>query len=90
MKNFTENNFSTIFPTSWHILLEDWHKDTIDAPLWWQKRGLSKTSTGYGTKIETSRKLSFCGRLYRVYCDIYSNCGTCYIITKKYGKIIVE
>jgi hypothetical protein len=54
----------------------------IDSPLWWQKRGLSYTATGYGKKIPTSHKIEWNGKKYRVYCCIFSNSGTCYIISK--------
>lgn len=53
--------------------------------LWWQKRGLSYTSTGYGRKIPTSRmvKLPGSNRWRRVYCCIFSNSGTCYVTSGK-------
>lgn len=50
-----------------------------DRPLEWQKRGLTYTATGYGTKIPTSKVIKWSdGRERRVYCDIYSNHGSCY------------
>jgi len=64
--------------------------DFLEALLWWQKRGLMYTTTGYGKKLPTTKKIRFEGRLRRVYCCIYSNIGTCYICTKKYGDIIVD
>jgi len=56
-------------------------------PLWWQKLGLSKTTTGYGRKIETSTmiKLPNCNRWRRVYICIYSSIGTCYVLVNE-GK----
>ena len=48
--------------------------------LWWQERGLMYTSTGYGKKIPTTNKVHFAGRWRRIYCSIYSNIGTCFII----------
>lgn len=54
----------------------------IHAPLWWHGKGLSKTASGYGKKIETSHKVNYKGRLRRVYCDVYSNAGSYYIIVK--------
>lgn len=50
----------------------------------WQERGLSYTATGYGMKIPTSRMVRIAGdkRWRRVYCTIYSNSGTCWIIIK--------
>lgn len=50
--------------------------------LWWQERGLSFTRTGYGRRIPTTYKVLHNGRWKRVYCQIYSNCGTCYIESK--------
>ena len=51
----------------------------IDSPLWHHKQGLQYTRTGYGSRIPTRWKVRFAGRLYRVYCTIYSNIGTCWI-----------
>jgi hypothetical protein len=56
--------------------------ELIDAPMWYHKRGLSQTASGYGKKLNTGKKIMFNGRLYRVYCSIFSNIGTCYIISK--------
>lgn len=45
----------------------------------WQRRGLQFTATGYGTKIPTSKVIRWSdGKVRRVYCDIYSNSGSCY------------
>ena len=57
--------------------------------LWWQEKGLSYTASGYGQKIPTSRmvKLPNDNRWRRVYCCIYSNIGTCYVVRK--GKRVV-
>lgn len=50
--------------------------------LWWQKRGLMYTSTGYGSKIPTRYKVKHNNKWKRVYCAIYSNVGTCYILER--------
>jgi len=55
--------------------------------LWWQKKGLMYTSTGYGRKIPTDRMVKYNNRWHRIYCCIYSNVGTCYIVSK--GKRII-
>ena len=60
--------------------------EVIVSMLWWQKKGLMKTATGYGSKIETIYKIKYRNRLYRLYCDIYSNSGVTYIISQ--GKKI--
>lgn len=45
----------------------------------WQRRGAQFTASGYGTKIPTSKVIKWSdGRERRVYCDIYSNAGSCY------------
>lgn len=50
-----------------------------ERPLEWQRRGVQYTATGYGTKIPTSKVIRWSdGRKRRVYCDIYSNAGSCY------------
>ena len=47
--------------------------------LWWQKKGLMYTSTGYGSKIPTTKKVLYNNRWHRVYCSIFSNSGICFI-----------
>jgi hypothetical protein len=47
--------------------------------LWWQKEGLSFTSSGFGRRIPTTKKVLYRKRWYRVYCHIFSNVGSCYI-----------
>lgn len=46
----------------------------------WQKQGLQYTATGYGGKIPTQYKVKHKGIWRRVYCAIYSNSGTLYIM----------
>lgn len=70
-----------------HIYMHE-HK-TKTSYLWWQEKGLTKTATGYGKKIPTTQKLFFNGKWRRIYCDIFSNIGTCYIVSNK-QKIIVR
>lgn len=50
--------------------------------LWWQEKGLSFTASGYGSRIPTTYLVQYNNRWYRVYCAVYSNVGTCYIISK--------
>lgn len=54
-------------------------EDLKFAPLTWQKLGLAETSTGYGAKLTTRYKISFCNRLYRVYATCFSNCASNWI-----------
>jgi hypothetical protein len=51
----------------------------MDAPLWWQEKGLTQTASGYGRKLTTPYKVKFNGRWRRVYCCQFSNAGTLYI-----------
>jgi hypothetical protein len=51
--------------------------------LWWQQKGLMYTRSGYGRKVPTQHMIKWCGKWRRVYCCIYSNCGTCYILQGK-------
>ena len=46
----------------------------------WQARGLMYTASGYGKKIPTTKQLYILGRWRRVYCDVFSNSGVCYVI----------
>lgn len=45
------------------------------------------TRSGYGSKIPTEKMVKIDNRWHRVYCIIYSNVGTCYIIKNK--KMII-
>jgi len=56
--------------------------------LWWQKRGLMYTSTGYGRKIPTRYMVKYNNRWMRVYCCIYSNIGTCYIESNRQWIVV--
>lgn len=62
-----------------HYNLDDLpHKEEL---LWWHKRGLSFTRSGYGKRIPTPHMVKIPGspRWRRVYCCIFSNAGTCYV-----------
>lgn len=67
--------------------LEYDQSELINSPLWWHDRGLSYTASGYGRKIPTRWKIRHNGRLKRVYCCIFSNAGTAYIVHR--GKWLV-
>ena len=54
------------------------HRSTEMLP--WQAAGLQYTATGYGRKIPTTQVVYLAGRRYRIYCDIFSNIGTCYVM----------
>ena len=69
--------------------LRFWPADIIEAPMHHHKMGLSYTASGYGDKIPTQHMVKMGSRLYRVYCRIFSNVGTCYIQCKE-GRYIVD
>jgi hypothetical protein len=56
--------------------------------LWWQKRGLRQTATGYGRKLVTDYMVHIPGtpQPYRVYAICYSNTASFYILRK--GKML--
>lgn len=62
------------------LYLETQTLETKTDLLQWQKQGLSYTATGYGGKIPTQYKVKHDGIWKRVYCAIYSNTGTLYIM----------
>lgn len=92
---FTEKNIYTV-SSAFKNEGRDYKKiacdkeDLILRELNWQKRGLYETATGYGNKLTTRYMINFEGRDYRVYCRIFSNSGTCYIVTKKFGEIVID
>ena len=66
------------------------HYKSIEKPLWWQLKNLSYTATGYGRKIPTTKMLCMNNRLYRIYCCIFSNSGTCFICSQGKELIVVD
>lgn len=60
--------------------------DMLYDPPEWMKSGLQETATGYGSRLNSGYKISFNGKLYRVYVTCYSNAGTCWFCRKHNGK----
>jgi hypothetical protein len=54
--------------------------NTKRAPMPHHIQGLSFTASGYGSRIPTELMVWHEGFWRRVYCCIFSNIGTCYII----------
>ena len=48
----------------------------------------SNSKTGYGDKIPTNTMVFVGNKWRRVYCCIYSNIGTCYVLINKKRVII--
>lgn len=91
VKYFTRNDLEPVkseYGDYWRLSVDP--EDFVDAPMWFHKHGLQETTSGYGKRLNTGKKLWFNNRLYRVYCCIFSNNGTCYIRTKKYGEVVVS
>lgn len=59
------------------------------SPPAWMKRGLQESRTGYGARLNSGYKISFEGRLYRVYTTIFSNAGSSWFKVKGV-KIFVD
>ena len=93
MKNFTDADVQHPFSATSSLAncgkINAESSDLVDAPLDWQKRGLQQTASGYGRKLTNSKKISFNGRLYRLYTTIFSNSGSTWF-TVKGKKIFVD
>jgi len=50
-----------------------------ESPLWFHKRGLQQTASGYGKRLVTPYMVKFNDKWRRVYCCQFSNNGTLYI-----------
>lgn len=68
------------------VCCQDFREDLIDAPLWFHKKGLQETASGYGSKLTTRFKIRFEKKDYRVYCTLFSNSGSSWFKVK--GKKI--
>lgn len=76
--------------------LNPWEEGAYIVPckenlLWWQKKGLTYTATGYGKKIPTPYMIRYgypSPIWRRVYCRIFSNSGTLYVVIKGQEVIV--
>lgn len=82
MKNFVETDVQPHGAIAGAGSLDAFNTDLISAPLWYHQRGLSQTSSGYGAKLTTSRKILFNGKQYRIYCSCYGNSGSAWFKAK--------
>lgn len=96
----TDNATPWIHPAS-HMAGDGWHDVSVEMfhmpddhkridLLWWQERGLSYTASGYGGKIPTRHKIKINGRWRRVYCMVYSNSGTCYVVVNGRKMLVTD
>ena len=55
----------------------------------WMAAGLQQTASGYGRKLNSGLKISYNGKLYRIYVTIFSNAGSSWFVAKG-EKIYVD
>jgi hypothetical protein len=84
MKKFTVADVKDLDSDFPRIYLDT--SELQDAPLWWHEKGLSQTASGYGRKLTTSHKISYNGKLYRIYATCISNVASLWFTVK--GKRI--
>ena len=91
MKVFTQKDIvrTTDYKGFTYVRIYANKEELIDSPMWYHKRGLMQTATGYGRKLNSGLKINFEGKLYRIYVCQYSNAGTAYF-TMKGERIIVS
>lgn len=80
MRLFTENDITGRVRGYPRIYAS--YTDLLHCPLVWQKHGLQQTASGYGQKLTTEHKISFCDKLYRLYCTQYGNAGSVWFTAK--------
>jgi len=92
MTKFTEKNVYTVSSSQYgdYKKIACDKQDLVISELDWQKRGFCETASGYGNKLTTRYMINFEKFNYRVYCRCFSNSGTCYIKTKKFGEIVID
>lgn len=86
MKQFTETD--VVKTGEFERIYADRSELVVDQPEW-MKRGLQETASGYGKRLNSGLKISFNGKLYRIYVTIFSNAGTSWFKVKG-RKIIVS
>ena len=83
MKEFTE---ADVVKGQFERIYADRSELVYDPPEW-MKRGLQETASGYGKRLNSGLKISFNGKLYRIYVTIFSNAGTSWFKVK--GRTII-
>ncbi len=80
MKTFTKRDVNS--PDSEYPRIYCEISDLVDDPPDWMKQGLQQTASGYGRRLNTGRKIHYCGRLYRLYATCYSNVASVWFTVK--------
>lgn len=88
IKHFTDSDVHPhgVIAGAGSLSIEDYHLNLLESPLWFHRRNLSQTVSGYGARLTTSKKIHFNNRFYRIYCTQYGNAGSCWFKAK--GKKI--
>lgn len=79
MRNFTEADLQ---PWAGSVGLFASREELVDAQPNWMRQGLQETASGYGGRLNSGRKISFEGKLYRLYVTQYSNAGSVWFKVK--------
>jgi hypothetical protein len=86
MKQFTRADI--ICQSEYVRKIECNKEDLLTNPLWFHKKNLSQTTTGYGKALKTEYMIQYEGRKYRVLYTLFSNSGTYYFKTKNVDIIL--
>jgi len=57
-------------------------RELIYAPTKWQLDGLQETATGCGRKLNSGYKVSYMGKMRRVYMRRFSNAGSFFVVVR--------
>jgi hypothetical protein len=80
MKPFTTADTQ---PHAGHLgMFIDYPNDLVDDPLWYHKQHLQQTASGYGAKLTSQYKVSYNGKLYRIYHTCYGNASSAWFVAK--------
>lgn len=82
MKNFTETDVQPHGAIAGAGTIYADRSELVSAPTEWQKLGLQQTASGYGRKLNSGLKISFCGKLRRIYVTCFSNAGSAWFKVK--------
>ena len=86
MKNYTNEDIKETKDLNGiitkHIDIQNFNCDLYLEPLWFHKKNLMQTATGYGKALKTEYMIKFNNRKYRILNRCFSNIGCLYIKTK--------
>lgn len=63
----------------------------LDRPLWWHRRGLSQTASGYGSRLTSPRVAVLPGGHHRrIYVTRWANAGTAWVVVARERVLLRE